>query len=267
MAFQHLYRATSLEDAHKTLLSHSGNFVVGGGLWIKKSDLSGDTAVDLSLLGLDHIEDEGERLRIGAMVSLRDFETNPSVAAIGDGFLTHAVGQIMGVALRKLATLGGSIAAKLPFSDVITPLLTLDVTLVFYPQKEMSLESYLNSKGKTNDILTHIVISKQKLHGAFKKVGNTPLDFALLNVAVSHRSGHFAIAVGSRPGASALAVRAMAFLNTQKKLGTKEIEQASELAVGELTFATTTFASADYRKTLAQTYVRRCLEEVLNHAN
>ncbi len=267
MAFQQLHRATSLEDAHKTLLSQPGNFVLGGGLWIKKSDLSGNTAIDLSRLDLDRITDEGDRIRVGAMVSLRDFETNPLVASVGNGFLTHAVGQIMGVALRKLATIGGSIAAKLPFSDVLTPLLTLDVTLVFYPLKEMSLESYLSSKGKTNDILTHVMIRKQNIHGAFKKVGNTPLDFALLNVAVSHGEGHFAVAVGSRPGASALAAKTMAFLNAQKKVGAKEIEKASEMAVEELSFASTTFASSDYRKTLAQTYVRRCLEEVLNHVN
>lgn len=267
MAFHHYHQATSLEDAHKTLLALPGNFILGGGLWIKKSNLEGDTAIDLSLLNLDRIVETEKTIDIGAMVTLRDLETNPVIASLGGGFLSHAVGQIMGVALRKLATVGGTIAAKLPFSDLITPLLALEVTLEFYPQKEMSLEAYLNSKGKTADLLTHIVIHKHPCFGAFKKVGNTALDFAILNVAVTHGNGQFAIAIGSRPGVAALAKKAMAFLNETQKLNAHEIEQASEMAVAEMTFASTSFASAEYRKTLALTYVRRCLEEVLAHAS
>ena len=265
MAFHHYHRATSLEDAQKTLLSHPSNIILGGGLWIKKSNAEADTAVDLSLLGLDQIKETKDFIEVGAMVTLRDFETNPAIQQLGGGFVAHAVGHIMGVALRKLATVGGSVAAKLPFSDVITPLLTLDVTLVFYPKKEISLADYLASKGKSKDILTHLVIKKTKSVGFFKKVGNTALDFAQLNIAITHEK-KWAIALGSRPGVAALATQAMDYLNGCATMGAKEIEKAAELAVEELSFASTTFASEEYRKTLAQTYVRRGVEEVLANA-
>ncbi len=267
MAFHHYHRATSLEDAQQTLLSHPSNILLGGGLWIKKSNAEADTAVDLSLLGLDQINEKEDHIEVGAMVTLRDFETNPAIQKLGGGFVAHAVGQIMGVALRKLATVGGSIAAKLPFSDVITPLLTLDVTLVFYPKKEIKLADYLSSKGKNKDILTHLIIKKTPGFGFFKKVGNTALDFAQLNIAISRLNSHVAIALGSRPGVAALATQAMAYLNGCAKIGPKDIEKAAEMAVAELSFASTTFASEDYRKTLALTYVRRGLEEVLAHAS
>lgn len=267
MAFHHYHRATSLEDAHQMLLSHPSNIVLGGGLWIKKSNLEADTAVDLSDLGLNQIVEKEDSIDVGAMVALRDFETHPAMIKLGGGFVSLAVGQIMGVALRKLATVGGSVAAKLPFSDVITPLLTLDVTLVFYPKKEMTLADYLTSKGKTKDILTHLVIKKTLGIGTFKKVGNTALDFAQLNIAVSRFDGKYAIAVGSRPGVAALASKAMSYINSVSKIGPKEIETAAEMAVAELSFSSTTFASEEYRKTLALTYVRRGLEEVLDHAS
>ncbi len=266
MAFHHYHRATSLEDAHQTLLSHPSNIILGGGLWIKKSNAEADTAVDLSLLGLDQITETKNFIEVGAMVSLRDFETNPAIAKLGGGFVAHAVGQIMGVGLRKLATVGGSVAAKLPFSDVITPLLTLEVTLVFYPKKEISLAEYLSSKGKSKDILTHLVIKKTNGIGFFKKVGNTALDFAQLNIAITHEK-QWAIALGSRPGVATLATQAMDSLNGLSKIDAEAIEKATELAVSELSFASTTFASEDYRKTLAKTYVRRGLEEVLAHAS
>lgn len=265
MAFRHYHRATSLEDAHQTLLSHPSNFILGGGLWIKKSNLEADTAIDLSLLGLGTIVEKNDRVEVGTMVSLRDFETHPAISALNGGFLSRATGHIMGVALRRLATVGGSVAAKLPFSDLITPLLTLDVTLVFYPQKEMRLEEYLNAKGKTKDILTHLVIKKNTGYGTFQKVGNTALDFAILNIAVVKADRQYRIALGSRPGVAALATKTMAFLNSQTQLGAKEIELAAEMAVSEISFASTSFASADYRKTLALVYVRRGIEEVMSH--
>jgi CO/xanthine dehydrogenase FAD-binding subunit len=70
------------------------------------------------------------------MVSLRDFEMSLLVKNIQGGILVSAVSQIMGVAFRNGATVGGSVAGKFPFSDLITPLLALDTTLIFYPKKK-----------------------------------------------------------------------------------------------------------------------------------
>lgn len=261
MEVNRYYSPATLEEARQILAQDPKNVLLGGGLWLKKSTPSANTLVDLSLLGLDKIIDLGDRIEVGAMVSLRNFELNPLVESVQNGILVDAVGQIMGVAFRNGATIGGSIAGRFPFSDLITPLLALDVKLVFYPQKELSLEDFLNLKGRLSDILTHVIIKKSHGPAYFKKVKTTALDFAILNVAISQINGKYRIVIGSRPSVAALAHSAMDIVNAAKKLTAKEIEQAS-LASTELLYATTTSASAEYRKTLAKAYVRRGLEEV-----
>lgn len=261
MEVNRYYCPTTLEEARQILAQDPKNVLLGGGLWLKKSTPIANTIVDLSHLGLNQIVDLGDQIEVGAMVSLRDMELNPLLSNIQNGILNDAIGQVMGVAFRNGATIGGSIAGRFPFSDVITPLLALDVKLRFYPHKEISLEEFLNYKGRVSDILTHILIAKTKGPSYFKKVKTTALDFAILNVAISKIDGKYRIAIGSRPSVAALAIKSMDIVNNATELTKKEIEE-SALASNELLYATTTSASAEYRKTLAKAYVRRGLEEV-----
>jgi len=262
MEVNRYYRPSTLEEAHQTLLQDPKNVLLGGGLWIKKSTPSANVLVDLTAIGLNQIRDLGDRIEVGAMVTQRDFELNPLVRDIDGGILSGAVGQIMGVAFRQLATIGGSIAGRFPFSDVLTPLSALDVTLIFYPHKEISLAEHLNFKGRSSDILTHVIIKKAHGRGYFKKVKTTAMEFAILNIAITLDEGRYRIAIGSRPSAASLAVGAMEIVNEAKKPSISDFERASEKAVEEFLYATTTFAGADYRKALAKAYVRRGLEEV-----
>jgi CO/xanthine dehydrogenase FAD-binding subunit len=261
MEVNRYYCPDTLEEAHQILAQDPKNVLLGGGLWLKKSTPSANTIVDLSHLALDQIIDLGDQIEVGAMVSLRNMEISPLLSNIQNGILTDAIGQVMGIAFRNGATIGGSIAGRFPFSDIITPLLALDVKLKFYPYKEISLEEFLNFKGRVTDILTHVVITKTKGPSFFKKVKTTALDFAILNVAISKIDGKYRIAIGSRPSVAALAVKSMDIVNNAKIVTKKEIEE-SAIVSGDLLYATTTSASAEYRKTLAKAYVRRGLEEV-----
>ena len=66
-------RAQSLDEAY-TLCQKRANVVLGGMLWLKTQNRTVDTAIDLSGLGLDTIEETPEAFRLGAMVSLRQLE-------------------------------------------------------------------------------------------------------------------------------------------------------------------------------------------------
>ncbi len=255
-------RPATLEETYQLLLQDPKNILLGGGLWLKKSTPSANALVDLSALGLDAIKDLGDRLEIGAMVTLRDFELSPLVKEICGGVLTEATSQIMGVAFRNGATIGGSVAGRFPFSDIITPLLALDAQLVFYPHKEMSLADFLALKGRLSDILTHVVIKKSKGRSFFKKVKTTALDFAVINVAIAYIDGNYRIAIGSRPSVASLALQTMDSVNNKKKLSKEEVLKAAEIASEELSYASTNAASAEYRKALVKAYVKRGLEEV-----
>lgn len=262
MRIEQYYLAQSLDDAYAKLKEDPKNVILGGGLWLKKMNAPIKAAIDLSNLGLDEIIETKRGIEIGAMVSQRKLETSPAIAKIANGLLVEAVGQIMGPAFRNLATVGGSIVGRYPFSDLITPLLVLDTTLVFFPKREISLEEYLALKGKPEGILEKIIVSENVERSFFKKAKVTALDFPLVNIAIAKCDDKYRIAIGSRPNTAALALKAMEYLNTNASLSEKEIKKVAEIAIEELSFASTSAISEEYRKALARTYVERGLEEV-----
>ena len=246
-------RVSSLEEAYKLAKESPRNKIVGGGLWLKKGNAEVDTLIDLSLLGLDKIEDKKEYVEVGAMVTQRQFEISELVPEMAK----EAVKSIMGPAFRNVATIGGSVYGKYGFSDVITGLLGYKVELVFYPNATISLFDYVNKPGFFDGILTHIRIYKENLKAFFKKVGITALDYPILNVAVT-KGKEYRVVVGSRPLVANRCLKAETYLND----GGKDFSKAAELAVEELKFGDSIATKGDYRKQLALIYVRRGLEEV-----
>ena len=251
------YKAESLSKAYEMLKENPKNTIIAGGLWLKKLGGSYETLIDLSGLGLDKIEEDKDSIKIGAMVSQREFETSPVIKSLLGGTVAFSAREVMGPAFRNMATIGGSVYGRYPFSDVIAGLLMLDVELVFYPEQKMSLKDYLSLKGKIDGILTHIIIKKSEGKGYFKKVKTTALDFPMLNVAISKRDGKYFIAVGSRPMVACYAEKAMEAANAGKSF-----EEVGRIASEELSFADSANISAQYRKDLTAVYVRRGLEEV-----
>lgn len=258
MRVNEYYRASSLEDAYQKLQASPKNAIVAGGLWMKKMGQSYDSLIDLSKLGLDKISETKDEVIVGSMVSQRDFEDSKIVSFLFAGAPAFAVREVMGVNFRNLATIGGSIMGRYPFSDVITGLLPYDVELEFYPAQKMSLEEYLNYKGKLNAILVAIHIKKGEGKGYFKKVKTTALDFPIVNIAVAKVNKEYRVVVGARPMVAARSYKAMEYLNN----GGKDFAKAAELAVEELSFMDNKDASKEYRVDLAKVYARRGLEEV-----
>ena len=246
-------RASSLEEAYKLVKESPRNKIVAGGLWLKKGNADVDTLIDLSLLGLDKIEDKKDYVEVGAMVSQRELEKSPLVPEV----IREATKSIMGPAFREIATVGGSVYGKYGFSDIITVLLAHHVELVFYPEAVITLDEYVKKPGFYDGILTNIRIFKDKNKAYFKKVEITALDYPILNVAVV-KGKEYKVVVGSRPLVAALCENSMKYLNE----GGKDFAKAAELAVEELKFGDSIATKSAYRKQLALTYVRRALEEV-----
>ena len=250
------YKAKSLEDAYTKLQENPKNAIIAGGLWMKKTGLSYETLIDLSELGLDKISEKDGYIHVGSMVSLRDFENNPLIQNLNNGATAYGVREVLGPAFRNSATIGGSIFGRYPFSDVIASLLPLDVKLVFYPAQEMSLEEYLNFRGKMNAILEEIIIKKEEGKGYFRKVKTTALDFPMINFSIVKRNNQNYIAIGSRPLTAALAVKAMALADEGK------FQEAADMAAEELQYLDSNNISKEYRQDLVRVYVCRGLEEV-----
>ena len=253
MKAKSFHRVSSLEEAYKLVKESPRNKVVAGGLWLKKGNADVDTLIDLSLLGLDKIEEKKDYIEVGAMVTQRQFEKCELVPEMA----RQAVKAIMGPAFRDIATIGGSVYGKFGFSDVITGLLGYKVDLVFYPESVISLLEYVKRPGFFDGILTHIRIYKENLKAFFKKVEITALDYPILNIAVT-KGEEYRVVVGSRPLVATRCEKTEAYLNE----GGKDFEKAAQIAVEELKFGDSIATKGEYRKQLALTYVRRGLEEV-----
>ncbi len=78
MTIREYKRAESLEEAWQ-LNQKKPNRILGGMIWLKMETINVGTAIDLSGLGLDTIEENEEGFSIGAMVTLRQLEQHPGL--------------------------------------------------------------------------------------------------------------------------------------------------------------------------------------------
>ena len=82
--------AESLEQAYE-LNQKRNNVILGGIGWLKMVGRNIQTAIDLSALGLDKIEEDDECFKIGCMCTLRQLETDESLNSYFDGIIKKSV--------------------------------------------------------------------------------------------------------------------------------------------------------------------------------
>ena len=162
MTIREYKRAESLEEAWQ-LNQKRNNRVIGGMIWLKMENINVGTAIDLSGLGLDKIEETAEGFSIGAMVPLRQIELHEGLNAYTDGAVRESVRHIVGVQLRNLATVGGSIYSRFGFSDVLTMFLALNASVELYKGGIVPLSEYAQ-RPYDRDILVRVIVPKE--HGS-----------------------------------------------------------------------------------------------------
>lgn len=118
-------KVEDLDEAYE-LCQKRSSLIVGGMAWLKMSSVTKRVIIDLSGLGLDTIEETDREFRIGCMCTLRQLETHPGLNQYFNGIFKECTRHIVGVQLRNVATVGGSIYARFGFSDVLTCMMALD---------------------------------------------------------------------------------------------------------------------------------------------
>ena len=203
MTIREYKRAESLEEAWQ-LNQKRPNRVLGGMIWLKMENINVGTAIDLSGLGLDTIEETDEGLSIGAMVTLRQLELHPGLAAYTDGAVRESVRHIVGVQLRNLATVGGSIYSRFGFSDVLTMFLALNASVELYKGGVVPLAEYAR-RPYDRDILVGVLVPKENARFVYQSVRNSQTDFPVLTCAAAKLAdGSIRAAIGARPGKAVL---------------------------------------------------------------
>lgn len=203
MTIREYKRAESLEEAWQ-LNQKRPNRVLGGMIWIKMENINVGTAIDLSGLGLDTIEETDDGFSIGAMVTLRQLELHPGLAAYTDGAVRESVRHIVGVQLRNLATVGGSIYSRFGFSDVLTMFLALNASVELYKGGVVPLAEYAQ-RPYDRDILVGVLVPKENARFVYQSVRNSQTDFPVLTCAAAKLAdGSIRAAIGARPGKAVL---------------------------------------------------------------
>ena len=191
-------KAESLEEAY-TLNQKKSNRVIGGMIWLKMETLNVGTAIDLSGLGLDTIEETENEFRIGAMVSLRDLELHAGLESCTNGAVRESVRHIVGVQLRNLATLGGSLYSRFGFSDVLTLFMAMDCSVELYKGGIVSLREYAE-RPYDRDILVRLIVKKETAEFFYQSARNSQTDIPVLTCAAARLAdGCYRIAIGARP--------------------------------------------------------------------
>ena len=259
MTIREYKRAESLEEAWQ-LNQKRSNRVLGGMIWLKMETIPVGTAIDLSGLGLDTIEETDDSFSIGAMVTLRQLEEHAGLAAYTHGAVKEALRHIVGVQLRNLATVGGSIYSRFGFSDVLTLFLAMDCSVELYKGGVISLREYAE-RPYDRDILVRLIVKKEKAEFFYQSVRNSQTDIPVLTCAAARLDDDsFRIAIGARP------LKAVLF-EFPAQTGASGQDFARKIAYEvqqQIVTGSNMRGSAEYRRHLAGVLTKRAILELEN---
>ena len=233
--------------------------VLGGMVWLKMGNRNISTAIDLSGLGLDTIQEFDDEFVIGCMTPLRELEINESLNEYTHGAIQESLRHIVGVQFRNLATVGGSIFGKFGFSDVLSCFLAFDSYVELHHEGIIPLDQFAANK-YPNDILVRLIIKKHPQESVYLSHRNTKTDFPVLTCAVSLGEKEAYAVVGARPS-RACRVR----LSDQWMEQIKDDEGRKKLAdevTGQMNFGSNMRGSAAYREQLSKVLLRRGFEQL-----
>ena len=248
---QQYVKAESLQQAFE-LNQKRSTTLLAGGCWLRMTRRRVGTLVDLSGLGLDTIEETAEEFVLGAMVTLRQLETHKELNKTFHGLFREMTRHIVGVQFRNCATLGGSIAARFGFSDLLCAMLALDCDVELVDAGRISLQEYAQMP-YNRDVLARIYVKKNGRKAVYQAMRNAETDLPVLNVAASVLDGQVRVVVGARPARAAVVPQSLSIHGDETQL-----QQVCE-AAQKLNFAGNMRGSEEYRRHLTNVLIRRCV--------
>ncbi len=225
--------------------------------------------VDLGGLDLAYVGERDGAIAIGAMTTLTDLLEHPAAAAYLDGVVPEMLRRVGSPLLRNVATVGGNLVRKQPWSDVISLFRALGASVTLFDGDERSGpidDLYTEAAHLTGTILTEVVLPRQPAGTAagFWKFTRSAVDIATLNCAalVQTEGGgcvRASIVVGATPRlAVAVPSAEAALIGTD--LSAAAVAVAARAAADEVSTGDDLRATAAYRTRLVSVGVTRCLE-------
>lgn len=258
LSYIKLVRPDTIEEAHAAFVKNKMAIFLAGGCWTRLGKRAWPMVIDLSGLNLRYVKEEEDHYAIGAMATQWDVETFAPFQTFANGLVAKCVHPILGVQFRNSATMGGSIAGRFGFSDIIPTFVALEAQVVLVENGVKSLKEYLAKP--VRDLLTEIRIPKQNIPVAMESMRKSASDFPFLTGSINKLEDGYHIYVGCRPSPLAEAVEASRILTEQ---GEAALEQVGAKAAEEIALQSNSHATAEYRRAMVPGLVKRMAKEVL----
>lgn len=275
------FEPKSISEALSVLEKHGAEAkVIAGGtdvmVDIKFKEEPGSLVNIKKLPGMSGIKENGGSLRIGALATIRDLETNALVREKLP-VLWEASHQFASLQVRNTATIGGNICRASPSGETLAPLLVLEATgkCAFSDgEKSQPFTSFFQGPGKSvlgaKGLLTAIdvpypaagsksVYLKHAVRGA--------MDIAMVGVAVlitpdpgKNNMQDVRIGLGAVAPTPIRAPKTEALLRG-KPLTAALLKEAAALAASESSPISDQRSSGEYRRWIVEALTRRGLEQ------
>jgi len=275
------FEPKSISEALSVLVKHGAEAkVIAGGtdvmVDIKFKEEPGSLVNIKKLPGMSGIKENGGSLRIGALATIRDLETNALVREKLP-VLWEAAHQFASLQVRNTATIGGNICRASPSGETLAPLLVLEATgkcAFSNGEKSQPFTSFFQGPGKSvlgaKGLLTEIdvpypaagsksVYLKHAVRGA--------MDIAMVGVAVlitpdpgKNNMQDVRIGLGAVAPTPIRAPKTEALLRG-KPLTAALLKEAAALAASESSPISDQRSSGEYRRWIVEALTRRGLEQ------
>ena len=270
------HKPTTVDEAQRLARRRGEHaaFLAGGTALLARRDAQVTSLVDLGGLGLDYIRQGADkrgarRLEIGAMTTLQTLTTSPVLAAFAGGLLATAAHDTATRTVRNAATIGGSIAACGPATDVVVALLALVGEVLAASGRVLTVEDILANRWPSRHPRLHREIHLYNLfstyQSAFCRVARLPSDQAIVNVAaVVRMDGDVCVDIRLAAGGVAekperLRITEAMLINT--RLDEASLEKAAGMAMEMVDPPADILGSSEYRRAMLGVLLRRAVEQ------
>lgn len=237
-----------------------GTQYLGGGTLVMRAvnygDQSFDRIVTCGDAALKAVRAEGNRVSIGAGVTMADIIAHPDLA-----FLAPAARLVGGPAVRNMATVGGNLFAPHPYGDLATALLALDGRAKMADGTELPLDQVFARRGGLTGVV--LAISVEKPAPRTFRFGKTsrvkPKGVSVMTMAVHLPSGSSPRVAYGAMAPTPVRVPAVERALTGISLSEAAIAPALAVATEGLDPPTDALASGWYRREVAPIHLKRLL--------
>ncbi len=281
------WEAPGLDEALTELgITGADTKVIAGGtdlvLNMKKKRILPHRVISIhNLKELDFVRKQDTEIRIGALTRHADIAADPLLKN-HLSILCEAVGLIGSWQIRNVGTFGGNICNASPAADSAPPLLVLDAQLILASktaEKRIPLDAFFTGPGETvletDQILKEIVVElpQHPSAGCYLKLRRRKaVDVSLAGVAFQAETdaggktlAKVGIALGGVAPTPIRVPKAEAVLTgLPVNEAMKKIPDCADIAVQAASPINDVRASASYRRTIVDVFLKQCAQKVLS---